>query len=240
MSPTRARRAFTLMEAIVAVGMIMLLAGALALFVNDLGSTRAHVTRGTDRTRSAEAIFGAIESALQTAVVDGGSRGAGVSGTSTQLRVLSSRTDATGADAEQIARAAFAPLVATQMQQHGSGVSIGRGGVATLLPADIGAVQVRYFDGNAWSDSFDSLALGRLPTMVEVAIWFGATENDGATATATDDTADGVDGTHERRETHAEALTERPPPDRVRRIAVPDALPTDGSSGESPSAELKR
>lgn len=247
----RMLRGFTLMEAIVAVGMIMLLAGALALFVNDLGTTRAHVMRGTDRTRSAEAIFGAIESALQTAVVDGGARGAGVAGTDTELRVLSSRTDAAGGDAEEIARAAFAPLVVTQVQQNGSGVSIGRGGVATILPAEIGAVQLRYFDGEAWGDSFDSLAAGRLPTMVEVSIWFGAVEgaNDeagaGESAESTSDSADGSAASSQedpRASEHGGGWTrhrlisdvpvERPPADRMRRIAVPDALASDGAIAE--------
>ena len=64
------RRAFTLLEALIAVAMIGLLAGALAIFVDDLATTRAHVTRTTDRARSADAVFGVVETALQTAVVE--------------------------------------------------------------------------------------------------------------------------------------------------------------------------
>ena len=106
----RGRRAFTLLEALIAVAMIGLLAGALAIFVDDLATTRAHVTRTTDRARSADAVFGVVEAALQTAVVDGGRLGAGVSGSPDGLRVLSSRTDAVGSTGAQLARAAFAPV----------------------------------------------------------------------------------------------------------------------------------
>jgi type II secretory pathway pseudopilin PulG len=214
MRSTAQRAAFTLLEALVAVGMIMLLAGAMAMFVSDLGTTRAHVTRTTDRARSAEALFRVVETALQSAVVDGGMRGAGVSGTTNSMRVLSSRTDAAGGNAQDLARAAFAPLVATEVRQSGRNVSVGRSGQGTILPAEIGAVQLRYFDGEQWSDEFDSLSAGRLPMVVEVSMWF-ALEPETLT---TDD-----------QQPMEQVPVERPPPDRMRRFAVPDSLASDGA-----------
>lgn len=192
----RARRGFTLLEALVAVGMLVLLLGALALFMDDLGRTRQHVARTAAETRSADALFGALEAALQTAVVDGGPRGAGVSGTDRSLRVLSSRTDAGSGSVAELARAAFSPLSATQVDEVTGSVAVGRGGASSVLPARIRALRLQYWDGAAWTESFDSLAAGALPGAVEVALWFGE-------PAAPDD--------------------ELGAPDRVRIISVPDA-----------------
>ena len=190
-------RAFTLLEALIAVGMMVLLLGALAMFVEDLSRTRQFVARTAAETRSADALFGALEAALQTAVLDGGNRGAGVTGTDRSIRVLSSRTDAGSGSVAELARAAFSPLSATQVDQNGANVTIGRGGVSSTLPATVRAMRVRYWYEGGWGDSFDSLNAGTLPAVVEVGLWFGATQ-------AADD-------------------EELGPPDRVRAIAVPDA-----------------
>ncbi len=191
------RRAFTLLEALIAVGMMVLLLGALAMFVEDLSRTRQFVARTAAETRSADALFGALEAALQTAVVDGGNRGAGVTGTDRSIRVLSSRTDAGSGSVTELVRAAFSPLSATQIDQVGANITIGRSGVSSTLPAPVRAMRVRYWYDGGWGDSFDSLDAGTLPAVVEVGIWFGATQ-------ATDEEVLGA-------------------PDRVRAIAVPDA-----------------
>jgi len=196
-SPRRFARAFTLLEALIAVGMMVLLLGALAMFVEDLSRTRQFVARTAAETRSADALFGALEAALQTAVVDGGNRGAGVTGTDRSIRVLSSRTDAGSGSVAELARAAFSPLSATQVDQVGASVTIGRSGVSSTLPATVRAMRVRYWYDGGWGDSFDSLNAGTLPAVVEVGLWFGATQ------------ADDED--------------ELGAPDRVRAIAVPDA-----------------
>ena len=192
-----ASRAFTLLEALIAVGMMVLLLGALAMFVEDLSRTRQFVARTAAETRSADALFGALEAALQTAVVDGGNRGAGVTGTDRSIRVLSSRTDAGSGSVAELARAAFSPLSATQVDQNGANITIGRGGVSSTLPATVRAMRVRYWYDGGWGDSFDSLNAGTLPAVVEVGLWFGATQ--------------------------AGEEEELGAPDRVRAIAVPDA-----------------
>ena len=191
------RRAFTLLEALIAVGMMVLLLGALAMFVEDLSRTRQFVARTAAETRSADALFGALEAALQTAVVDGGNRGAGVTGTDRSIRVLSSRTDAGSGSVAELARAAFSPLSATQVDQVGASVTIGRSGVSSTLPATVRAMRVRYWYDGGWGDSFDSLNAGTLPAVVEVGLWFGAAQ--------------------------ADDEEELGAPDRVRAIAVPDA-----------------
>jgi len=65
------RRAFTLFEVLVAIGLIGVLAGALAIFVDDLATTGRVVARANERVRGCDALFAAVEGALQTAVADG-------------------------------------------------------------------------------------------------------------------------------------------------------------------------
>ena len=208
-------RAFTLLEALIAVGMMVLLLGALAMFVEDLSRTRQFVARTAAETRSADALFGALEAALQTAVVDGGNRGAGVTGTDRSIRVLSSRTDAGSGSVAELARAAFSPLSATQVDQNGANITIGRGGVSSTLPATVRAMRVRYWYDGGWGDSFDSLNAGTLPAVVEVGLWFGATQ-------AGDEDELGA-------------------PDRVRAIAVPDAAGAEADfPAKVPATEAMR
>lgn len=121
--------------------------------------------------------------------------------------MLSSRTDALGTTSAQLTRAAFAPLVATEVRTSGSTVMIGRAGAATMLPGPVGAVAFRYFDGESWWDSFDSIERGRLPMLVEVSVWFGGVAS-----------AEGAEG-----EDAAAIAVELPPADRVRRISIPDS-----------------
>lgn len=231
------RRAFTLFEVLVAIGLIGVLAGALAIFVDDLATTGRVVARANERVRGCDALFAAVEGALQTAVADGGARGAGVSGTSTSLRVLSSRTEAAGGTARQISEHAFAPLAVTELRDSAGLVSLGRAGLSTVLPASVARVRFRYHDGTGWTDAFDSLQAGALPRAVEVSVWFaapdaaggegmGGAQQPGRTAdlgagdsaasdrsTRDDDAPDSEDGMEE----------ELPPADRVRVFAVPDA-----------------
>jgi prepilin-type N-terminal cleavage/methylation domain-containing protein len=212
------RRAFTLFEVLVAIGLIGVLAGALAIFVDDLATTGRVVARANERVRGCDALFAAVEGALQTAVADGGARGAGVSGTSTSLRVLSSRTEAAGGTARQISEHAFAPLAVTELRDSAGLVSLGRAGLSTVLPPSVARVRFRYHDGTGWTDAFDSLQAGALPRAVEVSVWFAAPDAAGGEAasdrsTRDDDAPDSEDGMEE----------ELPPADRVRVFAVPDA-----------------
>jgi len=213
-------RGFTLLEALIAVGMLMLLLGALAMFVEDLSRTRQFTARTAAQTRSADALFGVLETALQTAVVDGGPLGAGVTGTDRSVRVLSSRTDAGSGSVRELARAAFAPLSATQIDESSGNITIARGGASSVLPATVRGMRVRYWTQGGWADSFDSLSAGSLPSAVEVAIWFGVPAAQSAAQAAVQSVA---------HSTEQSAGDEFGTPDRVRTIAVPDAAGADGA-----------
>ena len=172
MNRRRNARGFTLLEALIAVGMLMLLLGALAMFVEDLTRTRQFSARTAAQTRSADALYSVLEAALQTAVVDGGPLGSGVTGTDRSVRVLSSRTDAGSGSVRELARAAFAALSATEIGESSGNITVTRGGASSVLPATVRAMRVRYWVEGEWADSFDSLSAGSLPQAVEVALWF--------------------------------------------------------------------
>ena len=212
MKRRRNARGFTLLEALIAVGMLMLLLGALAMFVEDLSRTRQFAARTAAQTRSADALFGVLETALQTAVVDGGALGSGVTGTDQSLRVLSSRTDAGSGSVGELARSAFAPLSATTISEMSGTITVARGGTSSVLPATVRGMRVRYWSEGGWMDSFDSLSVGSLPSAVEVALWFGVS------AAASGDEDFGT-------------------PDRIRIIAVPDSA--GGNTGSVVSEGLK-
>lgn len=220
------RRAFTLFEVLAAIGLIGVLAGALAIFVDDLATTGRVVARANERVRGCDALFAAVEGALQTAVADGGARGAGVSGTATTLRVLSSRTEAAGGTARQISEHAFAPLAVTELRDSAGTVSLGRAGLSTVLPASVARVRFRYHDGDGWVDGFDSLQAGALPRAVEVRVWFAGAPGDagdeGTNAGAGDADAAEPAEPPEISET-SEIEEDLPPADRVRVFAVPDS-----------------
>jgi hypothetical protein len=242
-SPRPARRAFTLLEALVAIGMMVMLVGALALFLDDLGSTRAAAARTAARTRSADALFGAVETALQTAVVAGGRLGAGVQGDATRLRVLSSRTDAGSGTVRALARAAFSPLSATQVWETNGTVTVERGETSSALPATVRAFRLRYLGADGWADSFDSMDTGALPRAVEVALWFGrpaareggeGTDGGAAGSSGAAGAADAADAMRAR----AEAMEDMGPPDRVRTFAVPDAAAGEAAAAEAGDAAM--
>jgi hypothetical protein len=225
------RRGFTLLEALVAIGMMVMLVGALSLFLDDLTMTRARAARTAARTRSADALYGAVETALMTAVVDGGRMGSGVQGDASRLRVLSSRTDAGSGTVQQLARAAFSPLSATVVQWAGQGVSVERGNVRSTLPAQVRALRIRYLGDAGWEESFDSMQAGTLPLAVEVALWFGQAVPQGAGAGAGE--GEGEPGDAAEADAAPEDLG---PPDRVRVFAVPDAatMAAESAAGGAP------
>ena len=228
------RRAFTLLEALVAIGMMVLLVGALSLFLDDLTMTRAAAARTAARTRSADALFGAVETALMTAVVDGGRQGAGVQGNATRMRVLSSRTDAGSGTVHQLARAAFSPLSATAVTWGGGSVTVERGNVSSTLPAQVRALRIRYLGDAGWEESFDSMQAGMLPLAVEVSLWFGqpVAQGEGSAAGEGGDAGQGADAGADMPDAD---VTEEDlgPPDRVRVFAVPDAatMAADAAAG---------
>ena len=232
---TRPRhRAFTLVELLVSIGLVVLLVGAMSAFLSDAMRTRARVVEESSFARSADAIIAAIERALETSIVEDAIAGSGVSGGPTSIRILRSgaSTWRLGTRVPEQALEELDQLV-VRFDEAAGAVSIGRGDVApTPIPGTLHRVRFRYFDGTSWRSRFDSVREGRLPAAVEIAIWHRAPRTDDAPPPVeraefdevdADDSADGEEDDGDARAPAADAQ----PPDRLRIVAIPDAPPAE-------------
>lgn len=224
------RRGFTLLEVIVAAALIMALVGAMATFLSDALRIRSRVSEEIERSRTADAAVSLIEHALETTLVEEPTVGGGVVGDSTSMAVLRSGLSSWRLGTSERSRA-LEEFETVRVRFDGAGhrIAIARGdGAESELLGNISRLRFRYFDGERWSASFDSVRSGRLPAAVEIALWlrpnaveaqpverpeFDAPESDAAAE----------DGSG-------------PPPDRLRVVAIPDAGPDDpdAATGDLP------
>jgi prepilin-type N-terminal cleavage/methylation domain-containing protein len=239
------RRGFSLIELLVAIGLIIAMLGALFAFTWDVLATRQQIVAWTARQRSATVIIEHVERDLMTCVAGDTSDGAGVRGDNESLSVLARQVPAARA-ARRGRPGAGSPLADIERTTYafsGGALSVERGGVERggadrqreVLAGSIAKVRFRYHDGSSWKDSFDSLRADALPRAVEVAIWFNAWPGDATAQELRDEEAfqdallerstfDPRGGFDERAAVNGDDIArEEPRPDRVRVIAIPDA-----------------
>lgn len=171
------RRGLSLLEVMVALGIVAALAIALGDFVGDLEDSRDRLAETTRRQRTVDAMFTTLERALATTVVEDARLGAGVRGTAERLEVVardvpawrlgSPTTRGTAFDDRQrvVVVGGFGPGEAAgrlQRPEQGSGRE---------TPLDA-VVRFRYHDGVSWRGEFDSSAAGSMPRLVEVNLWW--------------------------------------------------------------------
>lgn len=165
-----ARRGFTLLEVLVAIGLILALSGGMWALMSALGERRERLGLETARSAGVAALFDQIENDLTTCVAADAEFGAGVKGDAASLTIVSRGVGLSAAAALSDARSTnyvFAgdSLTASRKERGDSGAS------APMLER-IARVRFRYFDGQEWTASFDSGAAEKLPVAVEVAVWF--------------------------------------------------------------------
>lgn len=214
-------RAFTLMEVLLAVALVLLLSGAVYGFLWNLLGQRDRVAQAAAESGAAGAIIERIEADLLGSLA-GAAEKAGIAGTTSSLRLLS-RGVAVPVDASERA-AALGDLHGTEIVfDRASGMVRARRwsgdgeGQFEELGRGFQRLRFRYFDGRRWRGSFDSAAEGRLPAAIEVAVWFGPLLERPETTVETGGAAARGD----------ERMVEPPPtpdrePERVRVMVVPD------------------
>ncbi len=239
----RARPAFTLFEVLLAIALALALSGAVLAFMDDLMTRRARTIEAIEDLAAGDSVIARLEQELMTTFVEDAQMGAGVRGTRTRLTVLS--------------RGVIPPMVGdpqTIALGDLQGVVVefdGREGVLRMgrfsrqdepvrmdiVSERVSDLRLRYFDGRAWSESFNSAQRGILPVAVEVAIWFGdrPDEDEGeAVGGVDDDTLRGEEAMlrgaiggegDESLEQHIRR------PDRLRVIAIPDGGGDDEGPG---------
>ncbi len=250
------RRAFTLLEMLIAIALTIALLAAMFSFFWDLLATRQQIIEETSRRRAVDTLIEGLERDLLTAVAGDAVFGAGVAGDDSAIRILSRGVPARLA--ERPGGLGFADLERAEYRFDEAGRTLSarrvavRGGEAGPAPGfaplggNVHRVRFRYHDGRAWVDSFDSLRAAALPRAVEVAIWFDAPPGE----TLADQFAEpparaerltfGPDGGFDERAFAIESdleLLDEPRPDRVRVIGVPDAAgPADAPAVEGEEA----
>ena len=197
--PSRQRRlarAFTLMETLVALGLLLVLVGAVFAFGMNLTASRDRLAAHMRRSQAIRVFLDRLEQDLHTALASDAGQGAGIVGDASSIRLLSRSVGAMG-QAQGIA------LVMGDLQRSayrwdsgGKSLQASRGGpdgaaAWNTIADDLGWVQWRYHDGRGWVTTFDSGVTRRLPVAVEVAIWYVSPESeaDRAAAEAQDEPA---------------------------------------------------
>ncbi len=246
------RPGFTLLEVLLCLGLIVVLIGAMSVFLLDIVQRRASLARGARDIQSAGAFFERIEADMLAGLAGGPGMGAGVKGTATSLRLLTRGVDLSSdrvidAGDLQGSEFVFNPGVCILTAQRLSGLNslAGSGGGADpeVLSDRFERVRFRYYDGRAWRDEFDSLSEGTLPVAVEVNVWVTSVGNERAVvrrglpagvASVGASEAVGASGEESKANTDTRAPSgvatdpnnaieiERGPPARRRVIVVPD------------------
>ncbi len=216
------RRAFSLVEMMVAVLLVVMLAGAVYSFMWSVLDDRARLEKHAGREIGATRLFACIEDDLATCVARTDSGASGIKGDSGSIAIAkrSVRLDATGAEALGDA---------TQSEyrfEESAGQVLARrdgGGYEPILTG-VSRVRFRFRQGSEWVEQFDSVAAGGVPSAVEIALWFGEPEVVDEPAPVAPVTGDGEDDAKPESPVERDAADELlPPPSRVTVIAIHDA-----------------
>jgi prepilin-type N-terminal cleavage/methylation domain-containing protein len=223
-------RAFTLVEVLIALALIVLLLIGVMGFQWALADGRERLVSQVRESQAIEGMMERLENDLLAAIAGDASLGPGVRGDGASITVLSRGVWLAGPDEPRrwtpdtstpsgtlVARATTGDLIGcryrfSRTEGTASGrVSVSRwlveegadeSGSESLVSDHVQRVHLRYFDGRDWRESFDSLSEGGLPAAVEVSVWMTRGKNDSPDA--------------------RDAVSKPLPPDRVRVIAVPD------------------
>ncbi len=236
----RLRSGFTLFEVLLAIALALALSGAVLAFMDDLMTRRARTLEAIEDLGAGDSVISRLEQELMTTFVEDPQMGAGVRGTRTRLTVLSR-----GVIPPMVGDPRVIPLgdlqgVMIAFEERTGVLRMGRFARQDeavrmdIVSTRVQDLRLRYHDGRAWSESFNSAQRGMLPTAVEVAIWFGERVEDDAVAFDAE-AAGGADDAGMVREairgpTDEDARGPARPPDRLRVIAIPD-----GGGGEAVS-----
>lgn len=229
------RRAFTLLEVLVALALTIVLSGvAYALLwnlVRDRGAILARIETGQD----AGDLLDAIEADVESAFVEDPTLGAGLRGDSSSLRVLTRgvhlRAAASGDDPAS-RDVALSDTIEAQYQ-FSDNRALRRSSLIDALGARHApderafaarGFRLRYHDGTAWRSSFDSRAAGFLPVAIEVRLFTETDPNPPAVSAPAPDAAQ-TDSQATSTQQVSSTTTASPAPDRSRVIAIPDGGP---------------
>jgi prepilin-type N-terminal cleavage/methylation domain-containing protein len=173
------RRGFTLIEVLIAIGLLVVLSVAMGTFAFNLLQTRDRLMAQSAAEAGVGLLLDRLEHDLTWCIAGNADDGAGVKGTSTGIEIL--RRDVRLLDGQ------VAVGVARKAHYHHEGGAVlahAADGDDETVALGVERLRLRYHDGQAWLDEFDSSEAGTLPVAVEVSVWFdphegGTDRNDG-------------------------------------------------------------
>lgn len=256
----RARRAFTLLEVLLALGLVGIIALTAIDLASDLLRDRHRLDHACLALRSADILFERIEQHSQCAIAGGRGIGPGVRGSEHELVLLARRVsppqlsphrqpqDPLG-DLQQL-HVRYEPETTTLRLrvEHASDTAVQS--PFEILSQRVEGLRFRYHDGSGWRNSFDSQQSGSMPVAIEISIWLMLRPRPEPAPTALPHAGD----FRAPPDTEA-ALMDEPPlpdaarsddtdpelldrpqraPDRIRIIAIPDARPHASAPGAQP------
>ena len=244
--PRASARAFTLLEVLIAIALVLSLLGSMFSFLFNMLAARARALDYAAKQLAAATLIERAEADLMSCLVGDDAWGPGIDGTATRLRVLTRGVAVSLAERGTQDPAVLGDLqwVEYRFDAARGRLEAGRGPAGPDSPAEfaplggsIYKVRFRYHDGNGWRDSFNSVSADRLPAAVEIAVWFHPWPGEEPPEPAdeesdrfTFDSGGGFDDRAFAAESDLD-LFDEPMPDRVRVIAIPDAAgPDEGSS----------
>ncbi len=199
------RPGFTIIEVLAALALLALLVALMVGSMNTMRLRAEWVGERTARQRDVSVAIDRLATALRTTMVEVPTIGAGIAGDADRVAVLT-RTASLGRDAAgDVARFELAADADARTIAARWGPAFGTNGTAEHPIASNARARLRYHDGGAWRDTFDSGSAGQLPRAVELSVWFG------------------VQPTGESDVASAEPAYPEREPDRRRVIAITDA-----------------
>ena len=216
------RRAFTLLEALIALGIILLLVGTMTSVISNVANSRDRMRERSVSQLGATAAFELLSSAADTCLADDGNGSAGIEGGPLRLRITRS-----GVAARRLFQGVGAASPLADHDHFELGLE-GRDLVVngedpdqrSTLIANLVAIRFRYHDGEEWLEQWDS-SLEGLPRAIQMSIWttpWPAGEQPSWMP------EEGKDDMEEAEEAPlvAESTGDLPPPDKQRIVAIFD------------------
>jgi prepilin-type N-terminal cleavage/methylation domain-containing protein len=159
------QRAFTLLEMLIAIALMVGVGAAVFAFADSLLVRRERFLASSDTNRVADVLLEELERVLPATFVTDFSGRAGIKGDASHIHVRA-RGVRLGS------RPSLSDQVAVEVHfDESTGVLSGMRDAEMAPIGRVGRVRFRYWDGRLWSDSYDSASAGHLPLMVEVRIW---------------------------------------------------------------------
>ena len=238
-------RGFSLLETLIALGLIGVLVGTVGLFVNQIAGSRTQLRASTARDALATAIFDGLETALMTAIARTGTGSPGVIGTSRGLSVAHDGVVVSRVFGD-IPQSVFAPesTLLFEFDEFSGEARLRRDGSSSpVSETRLGAVRFRYLSNGAWSSSWNSFDSGGLPAAIECSIWWISPFEDETSLEDFDSDLFGSNGDESFNEPGDEARDaprdDMPsnPPDRIRLMRVPDGGVSETNDDPGSNAE---